>query len=360
MALQAIEDPQPGDVYNLRDTGMNAGWTGTEWDEFGSVVDLTDYAKIEDIQAITNSELNKILYSGVSAIIVDIEGFKSMIENDEEEVSITLNKNLVLDSALNIPKGKTVIVDLDGKSISSSGNTVALWSSGGNIVLKNGSVSAEASAIVIRNGGSITVDNANISSATGNALSATDSTIIVNSGEVTSREAGILGLKNSNVTINGGTITGIDNCPMMGNGSAAGTQNDGTNMNVVMNGGTLIAHIQSAGYAACGVYVPNSGSFTMNGGEIISDGAGIVMRGGQVNLNGGKITANGAAGATGKVGDSRVVVGSYAVVYDANSKYPAMNTLELNIGKDMILQGTDGDIQTILMDGVSANINDNR
>ena len=146
----------------------------------------------------------------------------------------------------------------------------------------------------------------------------------------------------------------------MGNGSAAGSANDGTNMHVVMNGGKLIAKIQSAGYTACGVYVPNSGSFIMNGGEIISDGAGLVMRGGKVTLNGGKITANGAAGATGKVGDSRVVVGSYAVVYDANSKYPAMDSLELIVGKDMILEGTDGDIQTILADGVEANITDNR
>ena len=146
------------------------------------------------------------------------------------------------------------------------------------------------------------------------------------------------------ITINGGTITGNDNCPIMGNGSPTGAANDGTNLNVIMNGGRLIAHIISAGYAACGVYIPNSGSFTMNGGEIISDGVGLVMRGGTVNLNGGNIIADGASGATGKVGDARQVVGSYAVSYDANSKYPAYETLALNIGENMVLQGTDGDI----------------
>jgi uncharacterized protein with beta-barrel porin domain len=97
----------------------------------------------------------------------------------------------------------------------------------------------------------------------------------------------------------------------------------------------------------------------MNGGEIISDGAGLVMRGGKVTLNGGKITANGAAGAVGKVGDSRVVVGSYAVVYDANSKYPAMDTLGLTIGAPMQLTGTDGDL-SIMPDDGTANIVDNR
>ena len=97
----------------------------------------------------------------------------------------------------------------------------------------------------------------------------------------------------------------------------------------------------------------------MNGGEIVSDGCGICMRGGTVNLNGGSIIANGASGVTGKVGDSRVVVGPYAVVYDAQSKYPAVATLELNIAEDMILQGTDGDIQ-IVESTYEPNITDNR
>jgi hypothetical protein len=31
-ALEQIQDPEVGDTYNLADTGMNAAWTGTEWD----------------------------------------------------------------------------------------------------------------------------------------------------------------------------------------------------------------------------------------------------------------------------------------------------------------------------------------
>jgi hypothetical protein len=132
-------------------------------------------------------------------------------------------------------------------------------------------------------------------------------------------------------------------------------------MNVVMNGGKLVAHIQSPGYIACAVYVPNTGSFTMNGGEIESDGCGICMRGGTVNIGANaKIVANGTSGVKGKVGDSRVVVGPYAIVYDANSKYPAVNSLELNIADGAQLIGTDGDIDVLLAEGYSANINDNR
>ena len=48
-ALQAIENPEEGDVYNIADTGMNAAWTGEVWDEFGTVADLSDYLLIEDV-----------------------------------------------------------------------------------------------------------------------------------------------------------------------------------------------------------------------------------------------------------------------------------------------------------------------
>ena len=48
-ALQAIEDPAQGDVYNIESTGMNAAWTGEVWDEFGTVVDLSGYVTSEEV-----------------------------------------------------------------------------------------------------------------------------------------------------------------------------------------------------------------------------------------------------------------------------------------------------------------------
>ena len=104
----------------------------------------------------------------------------------------------------------------------------------------------------------------------------------------------------------------------------------------------------------------------MNGGEIISDGCGICHRGGTVNLNGGSITANGATGVLGKVGDSRVVVGPYAVVYDAQSKYPAVDSMQLNIAAGMEMVSTDGAenehkyVDVLLGEGYEAHINDER
>ena len=359
-ALQAVENPAEGDVYNIEDTGMNAAWTGEVWDEFGTVADLSDYLLIEDVQAMSIPTVDSILYGGKSAVVSDVSGLNAMLANDKAEVNVTLSDDVAVTSSIVVPEGKKLNLDLGGNSLSASG--IALSVNGGEAVVSNGSVSSSANtAISVRNGGTVTVDGADITSARSNGIAATGATIVMNSGTVTAQEAGLLGFKDSNIIINGGVIEGLDNGPVMGNGSAAGTANDGTNMNVVMNGGKLVAHIQSAGYIACAVYVPNSGSFIMNGGEIESDGCGICMRGGTVNIGANaKITANGATGVRGKVGDSRVVVGPYAVVYDANSKYPAMNTLELNIADGAQLVGTDGDVDIILADGVEANIHDNR
>jgi hypothetical protein len=111
--------------------------------------------------------------------------------------------------------------------------------------------------------------------------------------------------------------------------------------------------------------MPNDGKLIMNGGEIISDGAGIVMRACEVELNGGSIVANGVSGSLGKVGDSKVTVGPYAVVYDEKAAYPGLQSGEfkLTIGANMSLSGTDGDISVLMPDGKDvseANIIDNR
>ena len=359
-ALQAIENPAEGDVYNIEDTGMNAAWTGEVWDEFGTVADLTDYMLKEDVQAMSIPTVDSILYGGKNAVVNDIAGLNAMISNSNAVVNVTLNDDIAPSQMISVPSGKKLNLDLGGNTIGTSG--IALNVNGGELVINNGTIaSSNNDAITVNNGGTVTINDVEITSSNRNAISAREGTIIMNGGSVTSQEAGLLGMKDSTIVINGGVIEGLDNGPIMGNGSAAGTQNDGTNCNIVMNGGTLIAHIQSPGYIACGVYVPNSGSFTMNGGEIISDGCGICMRGGTVNIGANaKITATGASGVTGKVGDSRVVVGPYAIVYDANSKYPAVNTLELNIEDGAQLVGTDGDIDVLLAEGYTANINDNR
>ena len=337
-ALQDIENPSEGDVYNLEDTGINAVWTGSEWDELGTFVDLTPYLPKEDVYPIGQDVLDALLYSGPRAIVSDKESLVAMLANDEPEVEIILNGDIALADTIVIAADKKVTLDLDGNKITIPGNK-ELQVNGELVIDGDGEIDAAKWGVnAYGEGAKVTLNSGK--------LIATESPMSIQGG--------------ASFEMNGGELEGIDNCPLMGQGTAG---NGGTEM--IMNGGKLIAHITSAGYIACGVYMPNDGKFIMNGGEIVSDGAGIVMRAGEVELNGGSIVANGATGVNGKVGDSRVVVGPYAVVYDEKANYPGLQTgdFKLTIGADMDLQGTDGDISILMPAGKDiseANIVDNR
>lgn len=49
-------DAEIGDVYNVIDTGADYAWTGSEWDELGSVVDLSKYVTLDGAQTITGDK----------------------------------------------------------------------------------------------------------------------------------------------------------------------------------------------------------------------------------------------------------------------------------------------------------------
>ena len=46
-------DAEIGDVYNVIDTGANYAWTGSEWDELGMTVDLSNYVTLDGAQNVT-------------------------------------------------------------------------------------------------------------------------------------------------------------------------------------------------------------------------------------------------------------------------------------------------------------------
>ena len=88
----------------------------------------------------------------------------------------------------------------------------------------------------------------------------------------------------------------------------------------------LIGRIQTPGYAACGIYHPQQGALTIKYSRgipniVAINGAGIVMRGGTLDYRAGNIIATGDASFVGKVGDSRVVVGTSGIVYDRDCGY---------------------------------------
>lgn len=47
-----------GDVYNVTDTGKNYAWNGTEWDELGGDIDLSDYYTKSQTDTLLSSKAN--------------------------------------------------------------------------------------------------------------------------------------------------------------------------------------------------------------------------------------------------------------------------------------------------------------
>lgn len=150
-----------------------------------------------------------------------------------------------------------------------------------------------------------------------------NSTTTIKSGTYSSVEGAVTihTAVGATVTIDGGTFSASDNAVISGNGS----NRTGDPNNITINGGTFNGGIVTSGYVACGIYAPWKDVITVNGGEFnITNGCGICARAGSVTVNGGEFNCTGTA--TGKVGDSRVVVPCSAIVYDSEANYPAMTS----------------------------------
>ncbi|MBQ9814660.1 MAG: InlB B-repeat-containing protein, partial [Lachnospiraceae bacterium] len=200
------------------------------------------------------------------------------------------------------PAGKEVTLDLAGHSVTNAENlnTVEIE---GKLTVKD---SAEGGKIVSTSACGICVVGGEL---------------VFESGAVEAQEMAVLFIDAGKGTINGGTFTAHDNAVLGSNGTAGRGGNA-----VTVNGGEFIGTIQTPGYVACGIYAANNDTWTINGGKFdITGGAGIVARAGSVVIpetSTVEITTTGNA--TGKVGDSRVVVPCAALVFDSEAAYPGM------------------------------------
>lgn len=133
--------------------------------------------------------------------------------------------------------------------------------------------------------------------------------------------------RGATVTVAGAAVLeSLDKAVVAGNGTNNATEKLGGTSITIMGKCWLIGRTQTAGYAACGIYHPQQGTLTIKYSRgipniVAVNGAGIVMRGGTLEYRAGTITATGDANFTGKVGDSRVVVGTSGIVYDRDCNY---------------------------------------
>lgn len=61
-------NPEIGDTYNVNDTGANYAWSGTNWDKLSENIDLSDYAKLEDVPTMLSDLTNDTGFITVSAL----------------------------------------------------------------------------------------------------------------------------------------------------------------------------------------------------------------------------------------------------------------------------------------------------
>ena len=216
-----------------------------------------------------------------------------------------------------------------GLSVDAKNNYKVSYTNSGTLEL-TGSIRAY-------NGAAINVESGTVVSTQGVALFAVGdvtgqkdiaSSINITGGYVKAQEFGASPQgRGASVTVNGvAVIESLDNAAVAGNGTnEPGKKLGGTSI-TISGKCWLIGRIQSSGYAACGIYHPQQGTLTIkyNAGipNIVAiNGAGIVMRGGTLDYRAGNITATGDANFVGKVGDSRVVVGTSGIVYDRDCDY---------------------------------------
>ena len=363
-AIQEVLDGAPEAYDTLKEV---ADYIAADEGRAADMIDRINDLENAEIPALTPQEVKDIcdrIYDELHLhkyIAADKEGILRALNGIEDSGSIVLEEDVDLGSQiLAIPEGKVISIDLGGNemTLATASNVPGIQVVGGSLSIENGTINATKRALQAYDGGSITLGEGAevISGDVAVGATGAGSEIIVDGGSITAQESGVLVTSGARVEMNDGTITGLDNGPIMGNGTRG--QGD---VEIVMNGGELIANIESAGYVAVGVYMPNSGTFTMNGGRIVANGgAGVVCRGGTTKILGGEIvTTAHPTLEVGKVGDSRVVVPCSAVVYDKNSKYPAMDSLEVIIGADAVLQGAHEDI-TIISDEAEPRVIDNR
>ena len=207
-----------------------------------------------------------------------------------------------ISATITIPADKTVTLDLNGYSITSAGQ----------VIMNNGKLTITDN----KGGGKIVSTGSQAIGVGSNSVTNIQKAIVesVEGAVITGRAIGAI------INIYDGTFSASDNAVIAGNGS----DREGTGNTINISGGVFNGKITTPGYVACGIYAPWKDNINVTGGTFnITGGAGIVARAGNVTVTNAVFNTTGNA--TGKVGDSRVVVPCSAIVFDSQANYPAMN-----------------------------------
>ena len=208
--------------------------------------------------------------------------------------------------------GKTVTLDMNGKNLTgpATGDVIDINADGKLILTDNAATddpTINGSNEVTYAGGKLTGKWPINVNAGGE--------FVMNGGWIVAGEAAAWVGYTGKVTINNGVLEARDNAVVM----APGNNGQG-GYTIDINGGILLGHITSAGYASACVYHPNTGVLNISGGTLVStNGPAVVVRAGESHITGGTIISQGGGG---KVGDASAAVPAVGVVYDFKANYP--------------------------------------
>lgn len=281
------------------DDSTSSGTTASETDGESSTSEesitvAATQAEVASIGGTTYSTLAEAVSAATSGQTVTVTGTVSesstVITVENKSITIELNGQSVSVSYIIASTGATVTIqDSTAKvSFSEDGKYTVTYEGGSLATSNNNGVSAT-------NGGKVVLASGKVSGtyglrAWGDTTGATSvaSTAEVTGGYIYAQECAVTAQGNGAVAnISGGVMETADNAVVAGNGTHNSTTNN-AGTKITISGGTLIGHIQTSGYLACGIYHPQDGELTITGGTIYVDGGcGILMRGGTLTIEGG-------------------------------------------------------------------------
>ena len=336
-----------GTFANFDPSNCYAEGEGTNFCADGYVsVQNGDQYTVMPIEEVAVAQIGDEHYLTLAEAISDAQDGATIVllRNTTENIDISANQDITLDingktlteTDVMIVDGNLTIMDSTAPAapqVSSDYETVN-YDAGAIVNIRNESPWGNCHTIVVQNGGQVTLLGGKIKS-TGNCgiyvngnlnPEGSDNTadipskLTVAGGYIEALEFGAaVAGRGAQLDISDGVIVAENNAAVAGNGT--NSQNayyGGTKINI--SGGTIISHITSDGYIACGIYHPQRGELNISGGTIYADGGvGLLMRGGTATISNGVIAATGTA--SGKVGDSKVIANCYAVQLDGASNY---------------------------------------
>lgn len=293
-------------------------------------IGTTEYATLQEA-------VNSVAPGGKGYIFILADASFDNLSIDGKQITINLQTHTVKGNDIAV-KGVDGITDTHltirdskakGLSVSTKNNYKVSYTTSGTLEL-TGSICAYNGAAINVESGTIVSTRDIALLAMGDVTGQKDitSSIKITGGYVKAQEFGASPQgRGASVTVNGfAVIESLDNAAVAGNGTNTHERKLGGTSITISGKCWLIGRIQSQGYAACGIYHPQQGTLTIkyNAGipNIVAiNGAGVVMRGGTLDYGAGNIIATGDANFVGKVGDSRVVVGTSGIVYDRDCDY---------------------------------------